>query len=187
MWVQPTVLIGTSGEPGTFAEEVIRDMARHVDRPLVLPLSNPTSQSEARPEDIVRWTNGRALVATGSPFPPVRFGERSFTVGQANNAFVFPGVGLGALVAEAREVTDAIFEAAAERLANAVRAEDLASGSLFPPVPSLRRVTVTVAEAVALAARDAGVGRDVLDGAVAAAMWEPDYPELVATGSPARP
>jgi malic enzyme len=177
--LRPTVLIGTSGEPGTFTEETIREMARHVDRPVVLPLSNPTSQSEAQPEDVVRWTNGRALVATGSPFPAVRFGERKFVVGQANNAFVFPGIGLGALVTEAPEVTDGMFEAAAERLAGAVRAEDLASGSLFPPVPSLRTVTAAVAEAVVGAARDAGLGRAVPAGAVAAAMWEPDYPELV--------
>jgi len=177
--LRPTVLIGTSGEPGTFTEPMIREMARHVDRPLVLPLSNPTSQCEAKPDDVLRWTNGRALVATGSPFAPVRVGERSFVVGQANNAFVFPGIGLGALVAEAREVSDGMFEAAAERLAGAVRAEDLATGSLFPPVPSLRTVTAAVAEAVVAAARDAGLGRDVPAGAVAAAMWEPDYPELV--------
>jgi malic enzyme len=178
--LKPTVLIGTSGEPDTFTADVIREMAKHVDRPLVLPLSNPTSQAEAKPEHIVQWTNGRALVATGSPFPPVRYGERSFVVGQANNAFVFPGIGLGALVAETPVVTDEMFEAAAERLAGAVRAEDLASGSLFPPVPSLRTVTAAVAEAVVAAARDAGLGRAVPAGAVAVAMWEPDYPELVA-------
>jgi malate dehydrogenase (oxaloacetate-decarboxylating) len=93
--VRPTALVGTSGELDTFPEDVIREMARHVDRPVVLPLSNPTSQCEARPADVLAWTNGRALVATGSPFPPVQYGERTFVVGQANNAFVFPGIGLG--------------------------------------------------------------------------------------------
>ncbi len=181
--LRPTVLIGTSGDPGTFTEPVVREMARHVDRPLILPLSNPTSQSEGKPADILAWTNGRALVATGSPFPPVRFGERTVVIGQANNVFVFPGVGLGALVAEAREIPDAMFAAAAARLAEEVREADLEAGSLFPPIPSLRRVTARVAEAVVSAARDAGVGRELRDAdvpvAVAAAMWEPEYPELV--------
>ena len=181
--LRPTVLIGTSGEPDTFPEAIVREMAKHVDRPLVLPLSNPTSLCEAKPEDVIRWTNGRALVATGSPFAPVKFGERTFVVGQANNAFIFPGVGLGALVAEAREVTDDMFAAAAERLAAEVSSEDLATGSLFPPISALRRVTAKVAEAVVGAARDAGLGKPIDDGTipqvVAGAMWTPDYPELV--------
>jgi malic enzyme len=181
--VRPTALVGTSGEPDTFPEEVIREMARHVERPVVLPLSNPTSQCEAKPADVIAWTNGRALVATGSPFPPVQHGERTFVIGQANNAFVFPGIGLGTLVAEARAVTDGMLAAAARALADEVRDEHLDASSLFPAVANLRRVTARVAAAVVAAARDDGVGRRLADeaipGAVGAAMWLPVYPELI--------
>jgi malic enzyme len=177
--VKPTVLVGTSGQPGAFSEEVIREMARHVPRPLVFPMSNPTSKSEATPADIVAWTDGRALVATGSPFDPVRWKDGTIAIGQGNNVFVFPGVGLGVLVSEACEVTDSLFAAAAERLADEVGAEDLAAGRLFPPVRDIRRVTARIAEAVAREARDSGVGRRLSDAqvtrAVAEAMWEPVY------------
>jgi malic enzyme len=180
--VKPTVLIGTSGEPGTFTESVVREMAAHVERPVVFPMSNPTSKSEAQPSDVLAWSDGRALVATGSPFDPVRRDDRTVRFGQGNNAFVFPGVGLGALVAEAREVTDAMFAAAADRLADEVRADDLAEGSLFPPIPELRRVTAAVAEAVVRQAREDGVGREIADAdipaAVRRAVWEPRYPAL---------
>ena len=158
-------------------------MARHVERPLIFPLSNPTTSAEATPADLLAWTGGRALVATGSPFGSVDFGGRTVRIGQGNNAFVFPGVGLGVLVAEAREVTDAMFAAAAHTLAAVVADADLAEGSLFPAMGRLRSVTVKVAEAVVREARDRGVGRPLTDaeipGAVAAFMWEPEYPDLV--------
>jgi malic enzyme len=180
--VKPTVLLGTSGQPGAFPEAVVREMARHVERPVVLPMSNPTSKTEARPEDVLAWTDGRALVATGSPFPAVRRGDETVTIAQANNAFVFPGIGLGSLVSGAFEITDAMFMAAAERLARETSAEDLAAGALFPPVSALRRVTARVAEAVVRAARDSGVGRAIEDdeilAAVLVAMWTPRYPAL---------
>ncbi|HVR71293.1 MAG TPA: NAD-dependent malic enzyme [Vicinamibacteria bacterium] len=180
--VKPTVLIGTSGEPGTFTEDVIREMARHAARPVVFPMSNPTSKSEAKPADVIAWTEGRALVATGSPFEPVAWDGRTIGIGQGNNVFVFPGVGLGVLVSEAREVTDSLFAAAALRLAGEVRAEDLAAGRLFPPVGEIRRVTARIAEAVAREARESGVGRALSDEevahAVAEAMWEPAYRPL---------
>ncbi len=182
--LRPTALVGTSGEPDTFPEEVIREMARHVERPVVLPLSNPTSQCEAKPADVIAWTDGRALVATGSPFPPVQHGERTFVIGQANNAFVFPGIGLGTLVAEARRVTDGMLASAARALADEVRDEHLDASSLFPAVANLRRVTARVAAAVVAAARDEGVGRrriadEAIPGTVGDAMWLPVYPELV--------
>ena len=177
--VKPTVLIGTSGEPGTFTEGVIRAMGQAVERPVVFPMSNPTSKTEAHPKDILEWTNGRALVATGSPFDPVVRGGRSYVIGQDNNAYIFPGVGLGALIAQAREVTDEMFAAAALALAHAVTDEDIASGSLFPSVRELRHVAAKVAAAVVKTARDQGLGRSIpdaeIDAAVKHAMWEPRY------------
>ena len=184
---RPTVLVGTSGQPGLFGEAVVRAMASSVARPLVFPMSNPTAKSEALPEDVIRWTGGRALVASGSPFPPVAHGAGTRRFAQANNAFVFPGVGLGVLVSEASEVTDGMFAAAAERLAAEVTDEDLAGGALFPPVSELRRVEARIAEAVARQARDEGVGRDLADEAIPAAvrgaMWDPRHPAVV--GCPA--
>jgi malic enzyme len=191
--LRPTVLIGVSGAAGAFSEPIVREMARHVERPVVFPMSNPTSQAEATPEDVLAWTEGRALVATGSPFPPVAGPGGPVRIGQGNNAFIFPGLGLGALVAGAREVTEGMFMAAASRLAEIVRVEDAANGSLFPPVALLRPVTAEIAVAVARGARDAGVGRPLddaaLDASVRAAMWEPVYPVLepVAAPAPGRP
>jgi malic enzyme len=176
---RPTVLLGTSGEPGAFSEAAIREMARHAPRPAIFPMSNPTSKCEATPDDLVRWSEGRALIATGSPFPPVSVGGRKVRVGQANNAFVFPGLGLGVLVSEAREVTDGLFAAAAERLAELVSPDDLAAGVLYPRVAEIREVTRHVAEAVLSEAVRSGVGRAPrglsISEAVAAAMWEPRY------------
>jgi malate dehydrogenase (oxaloacetate-decarboxylating) len=182
--VKPTVLIGTSGEPGTFTELIVREMASHVERPVIFPMSNPTSKSEAKPVDIVNWTGGRALIATGSPFDPVPYGGRTIRIGQGNNAFVFPGVGLGVLVSEAREVTDGMFAAAAVRLACEVHQEDFDAGMLFPPASQIRRISRAIAEAVVKQAREDGVAcRDIPDDripqAVASAMWDPKHPTLV--------
>ncbi|WP_428939235.1 NAD-dependent malic enzyme [Fontivita pretiosa] len=181
--VKPTVLIGTTGEPGAFTEPIVRAMAQYVQQPAIFPFSNPTSRSEAIPRDLVHWTNGRALVATGSPFPPVVYEGRTIRIGQGNNVYVFPGVGLGALVAEARVVTDAMFTAAATTLAECVSQQDLDAGALYPPVTALRHVSARIAEAVVREARDSGVGRDIPDSqiprAVADFMWTPAYPELL--------
>ncbi|MDL2718944.1 MAG: NAD-dependent malic enzyme [Acidobacteriota bacterium] len=181
--LKPTFLIGTSGEPGTFTEAIVREMAKHVERPVIFPMSNPTSKSEAKPVDIIAWTNGRALIATGSPFDPVPWDGRMITIGQGNNVFIFPGVGLGALVAEAKEVTDGMFAVAAQKLADEVKASDLASGSLFPSANEIRRVSRLIAEAVVAEARNAGVGRHIADkdipAAVAAMIWEPAYLPMV--------
>jgi malic enzyme len=141
--LRPTVLIGTTGEPGCFTEEIVRAMAAHWHRPAIFPFSNPTSKSEAVPSDLLNWTNGRALVATGSPFAPVTFGGRSIRIAQGNNVYVFPGVGLGALVAEARQINDAMFAAAGTALALSVLPEDLESGLLYPPLRQLRSVTAS--------------------------------------------
>ncbi|HSB21343.1 MAG TPA: NAD-dependent malic enzyme [Anaeromyxobacteraceae bacterium] len=177
--LRPTVLVGVSGQPGLFTEAVVRGLAEGAPRPVVLAMSNPTSRAEAVPADVIRWTEGRALVATGSPFEPVSFGERTIRIGQSNNAFVFPGTGLGILVSGAREVTDGMFAAAADRLAAEIRDADLAAGSLFPPPSDLRRVQVAIAEAVVKAAREDGVGAPIPDDAIPEAvrsrMWDPCY------------
>jgi malic enzyme len=181
--VRPTVLVGTTGMGGTFDQAVLDAMVEglHPDeRPIVLPLSNPTSVVEATPADVLAWTDGRALVATGSPFEPVALPDgRTVEIGQANNVFVFPGVGLGAIVAEAATVTDRMFLLAGETLAAAVTDERLASGALYPPVSALRDVSHRIAVAVA---REAGRVDDA-EAAVDAAMWWPAYVPYV----PARP
>jgi malic enzyme len=177
--MKPTVLIGTSGEPGTFTEGVIRAVADGVPRPVIFPMSNPTSQTEAHPRDILEWTGGRALIATGSPFEPVTHGGRTFRIAQGNNAFIFPGVGLGVLISRTREVTDEMFAAAALALAHCVTEDDIKDGSLFPRGRELRNVATRVAAAVVRCARDAGLGRQIKDeeveAVVANGMWNPSY------------
>jgi malic enzyme len=180
--VAPTILIGTSGTGGAFSEAAIRAMAQRTPVPVVFPLSNPTDKSEATPADVLEWTQGRALVATGSPFDPVSFGGRSHIVGQANNVFVFPGIGLGAIAAGATEMTDRMFAVAATTLAGLVPAQRLAQGALYPPLAHLREVSRAVAVAVAQEARNSGVER--MEGIVPvtdlveAQMWTPVYQEL---------
>jgi malic enzyme len=181
--VRPTVLVGTTGVAGTFDRAVVGAMADALDpggRPIVLPLSNPTSVVEATPADVLAWTDRRALVATGSPFEAVTLPDgRRVEVGQANNVFVFPGVGLGAMVAEASTITDRMFLRAAHELAAAVTDTRLATGALYPPVTALREVSRAIAIAVA---READTVDDP-EAAVEAAMWWPAYVPYV----PARP
>jgi malic enzyme len=177
--LRPTILIGTTAHAGTFTEDVIRAMAAATDRPIILPLSNPTANTEALPVDVMAWTNGRALVATGSPFPPVDVEGQLREIGQANNVFVFPGVGLGAVASETREVTDAMFLAAAETVAAFVTPERLASGALYPSVVDLRTVSREIAIRVAAEAIRSGLSplpetTDV-EALIDAAMWWPAY------------
>jgi malic enzyme len=177
--VEPTVLIGTSGTTGAFTEGAIRAMAERTETPIVLPLSNPTSRAEAVPADVLRWSAGRALVATGSPFDPVDVDGQERIVGQANNVFIFPGVGLGSVVSHARTITDRMLLVAAHTLAGQVTEDRLAVGAMYPRLRELRPISRAIAIAVAQAARDDGVGRyladEEIEAAVDQAMWTPDY------------
>jgi len=177
--VAPTILVGSSGARGAFTESAIRAMAAQTKAPVVLPLSNPTERSEATPTDVLAWSEGRALVATGSPFEPVDLDGAQRIIGQANNVFVFPGVGLGAIVANAREVTDQLFLRAATTLAGLVSDERLEKGALYPPLSSLRDVSRTIAVAVATEACANGGGSlapgTSVEAAIEGAMWTPDY------------
>jgi len=188
-----TVLIGTSGQAGCFSRQVVEAMLANSDRPVIMPLSNPTAQAEATPNDIYDWSGGRALVATGSPFPPVLWDGEEVRVGQGNNVFVFPGVGLGVLAAGAREVLPEFFTAAAHAVADSVPAGDLQKGILFPPVSELREVSLKVAQAVGRSAIGKGVSRpcvfcsfwhenreEKLALLVERMRWRPEYPDLVA-------
>ena len=175
--VRPTVLIGVSGEAGLFGREAIEEMAKWCDRPVVMPMSNPTSHSEVTPANAIRWTSGRAIVATGSPFPPVVHDGVTHRVGQANNAFIFPGLGLGVLTVRAREVTDGMFLAAALALAECTSQDLVANGQLFPDIDDVRLVSRSVAIAVAAQAIEDGVADavDDLESRIDAEMWFPDY------------
>jgi malic enzyme len=175
---RPTVMVGTTAVAGSFPEVVVRAMAAGCDRPVVMPLSNPTANTEARPVDILEWTDGRALVATGSPFAPVDRDGVIHEIGQANNVFVFPGIGLGTIVSEATRVSDAMILAAARTLADAVGPDRLATGALYPRVAALRVVSRSVAIAVAREAVRSGLSAAVeesLETEVEAAMWWPSY------------
>lgn len=176
--VAPTILVGTSTQAGAFSEAVVRAMAERCERPIILPLSNPTRLAEATPADLLRWTDGRALVATGSPFDPVTHGRVTYVIGQANNALIFPGLGLGAIVARASRITDRMIFAAAEAVAGLVDATT-PGASLLPQINDVRETSVAVAAAVASAAAADGVARAALDAdleeQVRRSMWEPVY------------
>jgi len=176
---RPTVLIGASGQPGAFSEAVVRLVADSVDRPVILPLSNPTEQSEVFPVDAFNWSRGRALVAAGSPFADVQLDGKTYRVGQGNNAFIFPGIGLGAILAEAEKVTDSMFYAAARALADEVTHDELASGLLFPTIDRLRDVSVAVARAVIQDAIENGLAEPLtelqIEQRLTDGCWHPDY------------
>jgi malate dehydrogenase (oxaloacetate-decarboxylating) len=178
--VRPTMLIGTSTQPGVFSQDIVTEMAAHTARPVIMPLSNPTSLSEARPSDLIAWTGGRALIATGSPFDPVSYDGVRYEIAQANNALIFPGLGLGVTVARARRVSDGMLAAAAAALAGLSDTVTPGAATL-PPVTSLRQVSAAVGAAVAQAAQAEGLAQAKLDDPakqVAQAMWAPAYPAI---------
>jgi malate dehydrogenase (oxaloacetate-decarboxylating)(NADP+) len=179
--LKPTALIGVSGMPQTFTREIVTAMARFNARPIVFALSNPTSKAECTAEQAYTWSDGRAIFASGSPFPPVQFNGNCFVPGQGNNIYIFPGVGLGALASEAREVTDEMFLAATRTLAGMVSKEDLAMGRVYPSLTQIRTVSRAIATAVATVAHDsglAGVPRpDDISADIASRMFSPVYTE----------
>jgi malate dehydrogenase (oxaloacetate-decarboxylating) len=176
---KPTVLIGVSGQPGAFSQPVVRAMAEQNPKPVIFPLSNPTSRAEATPEDVELWTEGRAVIGTGSPFAPITRDGTKFKIDQTNNSYIFPGVGLGVIAVKARRVTDAMFMAAAKALAGVSPARDNPHRNLLPPVSELRDVAVTIALAVALQAHREGLTEhfaiDEMEAAIRARIWTPRY------------
>ena len=184
--VRPTVLIGVSGQAGAFTEDIVRAMTRGLDqehdrrdvRPVILPLSNPTSRCEATPADVIRWTDGRAIVGTGSPFAPVEFGGKSHKITQTNNSYVFPGMALGIMSSRAKRVSDEMIMAAALALAALSPAQDDPDGALLPPLESLRNVSMSVASAVGRQAQAEGLAEikgDAFEDGLRANVWEPVY------------
>jgi malate dehydrogenase (oxaloacetate-decarboxylating) len=181
--VAPTVLIGVTGVPGLFTEEVVRAMAAGNEQPIIMPLSNPTSRAEATAPDVLTWTAGRALVATGSPFTPFTLNGVTYTIAQSNNAYIFPGVGLGVRAAKARRVSDEMMMAAAHALAAAVDAKE-PGDSLLPPLSEIRSVSRSIALAVGATAQQQGHAEKsssaALEAAVDATTWQPEYRPFVA-------
>ena len=176
---QPTVLIGVSGQGGAFTQDAVREMAAHTPRPVIFPLSNPTSRSEATPQDLMDWTNGRALIGTGTAFPPVNVGGKAVHIAQTNNSYIFPGLALGIVASKAKRVTDMMVKAAAQELVRHLPTQKDASGSLLPPISEARRIGREIGLAVgkqALADGQAQVADEAaLEREVAANIWEPVY------------
>lgn len=179
---KPTILIGASAQPGAFSEAIVKEMHSHVERPIIMALSNPTPLAEAKPEDVLEWTSGKALIATGSPFGKVTRGRAEYTIAQANNSLVFPGLGLGVAVSKASRVSDRMIIAAARAIASLTE-DDIEEGdSLLPAVSDLRTVSATVAVAVCRTAMEEGLARAEIDDPVQAVfeqMWRPEYAKVV--------
>jgi malate dehydrogenase (oxaloacetate-decarboxylating)(NADP+) len=181
--VRPTTLIGVSGMPQTFTRDVLEAMASWSERPIVFALSNPTSKAECTARQAYEWTDGQAIFASGSPFDPVDYGSKTFVPGQGNNAYIFPGVGLGAIACESRRVTDEMFFAAAKTLAGEVSESDLAIGRIYPSLSRIREVSLEIATAVAEVAYARGLAQAPrpadLRAEIEAMMFRPEYPSYV--------
>ncbi|HQF70781.1 MAG TPA: oxaloacetate-decarboxylating malate dehydrogenase, partial [Promineifilum sp.] len=181
--LRPTAIIGVSGQPRTFTREIIERMAKYNERPIIFALSNPTSKSECTAEEAYTYTGGRAIFASGSPFPSVKLYGQTYNPGQGNNAYIFPGVGLGVVVSGASHVTDEMFEAAARTLADQVTADDMANGRIYPTLSRIREVSLAIATAVAGIAHERGLATeprpDDLSGYVREFMYNPTYDPLV--------
>jgi malate dehydrogenase (oxaloacetate-decarboxylating) len=181
--INATILIGLSTLGGAFTESIVREMARKVDRPIIFPLSNPTDRCEAVPEDLMRWTDGRAIVATGSPFAPVDFAGRKIPIAQCNNIYVFPAVGLGLIASRARRVTDRMMMAGGRSLGENSPALSDSAAALLPSLKDLRTIARQIAFEVGIEAQHAGVAQSTspeeLRDRIAATQWTPEYPHLV--------
>jgi malate dehydrogenase (oxaloacetate-decarboxylating)(NADP+) len=177
--LKPTCLIGVSGQPQTFTERILTRMGEFNERPMIFSLSNPTAKSECTAEQAYRYTGGRAVFASGSPFPPCDFKGRKLIPGQGNNAYVFPGVGLGVIASRAKHVTDEMFFVAAHALAHLVTPASLEQGTIFPPLETIREVSAAIAVAVAKEAYDSGLAQAPkpanLESHVRSLMYEPEY------------
>ena len=176
---KPTILIGVSGQPGLFTEQVIRSMAEHVTQPVVLPLSNPTSRAEAHPQDVLNWTEGRAIVATGSPFENVTYDGQPRDIAQCNNSYIFPGIGLGVLAVKATRITENMLMASSRALAECSPMANDANAPLLPALVDIREVSKKIARAVAKQAMADGVAfnftDEALDAVIEKNFWEPQY------------
>lgn len=176
---KPSVLIGVSGQPGAFTEEAIREMAKHTARPVIFPLSNPTSRSEATPRQLLEWTDGRALIGTGSPFEPVNFAGKTIPIAQTNNAYVFPGLALGIVASKARRVSDTMIKAAAQELVRHLPTQRDRNASLLPPIAEARQLGLLIGRAVGQQAIRDGcaqiVDEESLERELHANIWEPVY------------
>jgi malate dehydrogenase (oxaloacetate-decarboxylating) len=181
--MKPTVLIGVSGQPGTFTEQVIREMGKYTSRPVIFPLSNPTSRSEAIPQDLMNWTEGRALIGTGSPFPPVEYGGKKTSVAQTNNSYIFPGLALGIVASKARLVTDSMVKAATKELIRHMPTQNDKQAPLLPPISQARELGRFIGEAVGRQAIEDGqaqvAGEDALNRELDGNIWEPQYAPYV--------
>jgi len=176
---KPSVLIGVSGQPGAFTEQAVREMAKHRARPVIFPLSNPTSRSEATAQDLMDWTEGRALIGTGSPFAPVNVSGKQVHITQTNNSYIFPGLALGILASKAKRVTDTMIKAAAEELVRHLPTQKDKNASLLPPLSDARELGRLIGQAVGRQAIQDGqaqvAGEDDLNRELQANIWEPAY------------
>lgn len=181
--LQPTVLIGASGQPGTFTQPVVEAVTRINERPIIFALSNPTSKAECTAAQAYEWSGGKAVFASGSPFAPLEFNGKRYVPGQGNNAYIFPGVGLGVIASGSRLVTAGMFLCAARTLADLVTETDLEQGRIYPPLAQIRDVSLAIAVAVARVAQESGLATETLpedmEGAIRAMMYRPDYVSLV--------
>ena len=177
--LEPHVLVGATGQPGTFTHQVIEAMSSFNERPTIFALSNPTSQAECTAEEAYAWSEGRAIFASGSPFPPVTLGGKQYRPGQGNNVYVFPGIGLAALACQAERVVDAMFLSAARTLAAMVGDEDLAVGAVYPPLSRIREISLAIATSAVEKAQELGLARDPIHGdirvEIAGMMYDPTY------------
>jgi malate dehydrogenase (oxaloacetate-decarboxylating) len=176
---KPTILVGVSAQPGLFTEDIVKTMAAYTSRPMIFPMSNPTSRAEAVPEDLIRWTDGRALIATGSPFEPVVYKDKHYPIAQSNNSYIFPGLGLGILAVNARRVSDDMFMAAAVALSECSPALTDPQAALLPSLDNIRAVSRRIAVVVARQAQAEGLAErttdDELEERINATLWEPEY------------